>query len=467
MNIVNNVRKKVNFNALEIVQLLSNTAFYFTWGMLILTPVSDGIYRGSFTIFLALVNFIFSFVLFRNSKIDRNLLYLLIGLVLTFVSLAAPIQLEGNHITLFWALECVLVLWLAHKSGIGFLRDVSMLLVGLMMISLGMDWNNLYFNDSSLPDQHRFPIFNQGFITSLVAVLGILAYTYLIRRDHLSRKILGVDVQEYSKLLPATIVIMTYLGIFLELNYQFKIHFATTHILLIGCYNYLFVAGLIYLVRERSGLVKILVITCSVLLIVCYLPLYNAQTISIRNAYLLQNDVALGSFLLHYVLSALFILNIYLISKFFLSQLEELHLKTGFQWFAILAILCLLSAELDHLIVLNLFDGKKSFAELLNTNHKAGFDILWGVVSFVLIFLGMKWKSKNIRIASLTLFAVTLLKLFLFDISGLSEGGKIAAFISLGVLLLVMSFMYQKLKTLLLVDDANSESPLNENNQND
>jgi hypothetical protein len=36
-----------------------------------------------------------------------------------------------------------------------------------------------------------------------------------------------------------------------------------------------------------------------------------------------------------------------------------------------------------------------------------------------------------------------------FDIQEMSEGGKIAAFISLGVLLLIISFMYQKLKKLL------------------
>jgi uncharacterized membrane protein len=47
---------------------------------------------------------------------------------------------------------------------------------------------------------------------------------------------------------------------------------------------------------------------------------------------------------------------------------------------------------------------------------------------------------------------VTLIKLFLIDIKGISEGGKIAAFISLGVLLLIVSFMYQRLKKLLLAD---------------
>jgi uncharacterized membrane protein len=52
------------------------------------------------------------------------------------------------------------------------------------------------------------------------------------------------------------------------------------------------------------------------------------------------------------------------------------------------------------------------------------------------------------------LFTLVLIKLFVFDIRGVSEGGKIAAFISLGVLLLVVSFMYQKLKKIIIDDRA-------------
>jgi uncharacterized membrane protein len=59
----------------------------------------------------------------------------------------------------------------------------------------------------------------------------------------------------------------------------------------------------------------------------------------------------------------------------------------------------------------------------------------------------------------MVLFLVTLLKLFIVDIKGISEGGKIAAFISLGILLLIISFMYQRLKKLLLTDDTTPQEP--------
>jgi len=55
-----------------------------------------------------------------------------------------------------------------------------------------------------------------------------------------------------------------------------------------------------------------------------------------------------------------------------------------------------------------------------------------------------------LRIISLGVFAITLGKLFLYDIRNVPPGGKIAAFILLGVLLLTVSFMYQRLKAMLI-----------------
>ena len=51
---------------------------------------------------------------------------------------------------------------------------------------------------------------------------------------------------------------------------------------------------------------------------------------------------------------------------------------------------------------------------------------------------------------SLALLAITLVKLFTYDISNASEAGKIIAFIILGLVLLIISFMYQKIKALLI-----------------
>jgi uncharacterized membrane protein len=73
------------------------------------------------------------------------------------------------------------------------------------------------------------------------------------------------------------------------------------------------------------------------------------------------------------------------------------------------------------------------------------------------MIIGLRRKNRDLRIIALSLFTITLAKLFIYDIRGISEGGKIAAFISLGVLLLVISFMYQNLKKLILADDSTKQ----------
>ena len=77
--------------------------------------------------------------------------------------------------------------------------------------------------------------------------------------------------------------------------------------------------------------------------------------------------------------------------------------------------------------------------------------------SFLLMWYGMRTRQRTVRIIALSLFGLTLLKLFIYDLSGISEGGKVAAFICLGIILLVVSFMYNKLKVLLKEDGGSDD----------
>ena len=65
---------------------------------------------------------------------------------------------------------------------------------------------------------------------------------------------------------------------------------------------------------------------------------------------------------------------------------------------------------------------------------------------------------KSIRIIALALLGITIAKLFVYDINNISETGKIIAFILLGILILIISFVYQKIKVLVIDDDKPSEN---------
>ena len=56
----------------------------------------------------------------------------------------------------------------------------------------------------------------------------------------------------------------------------------------------------------------------------------------------------------------------------------------------------------------------------------------------------MKQKSGAVRYAGLGLLLITLAKLFLHDLSNLSQLYRIGAFIGVALILIVASFLYQR-----------------------
>ncbi|RZL57792.1 MAG: DUF2339 domain-containing protein, partial [Pedobacter sp.] len=89
--------------------------------------------------------------------------------------------------------------------------------------------------------------------------------------------------------------------------------------------------------------------------------------------------------------------------------------------------------------------------------YKLGLSILWGIYSLFLISMGLAKNKKHLRIGAMVLFGITLIKLFIYDIAYLSTISKTIVFVSLGILLLIISFLYNKYKHLI-IDDAKAEN---------
>ncbi len=70
--------------------------------------------------------------------------------------------------------------------------------------------------------------------------------------------------------------------------------------------------------------------------------------------------------------------------------------------------------------------------------------LLWTLYASALILAGVKRQSALLRWQALVLFGLAVAKVFLYDISYLDRFYRIVSFLILGVLLLVVSFFYQK-----------------------
>ncbi|MFW2377445.1 MAG: DUF2339 domain-containing protein, partial [Cellulophaga baltica] len=64
--------------------------------------------------------------------------------------------------------------------------------------------------------------------------------------------------------------------------------------------------------------------------------------------------------------------------------------------------------------------------------------------SLFMVVIGIWKRKKHIRVSGIALFGATLVKLFFYDIADLDTISKTIVFVSLGLLLLLISFLYNK-----------------------
>lgn len=471
MNIINNVKEKRPFGAIELSILISNTFIFYGVGMQLLKAYHPE-WQGIFSVALAGFNFICAFLLYKRFKADTRLVYLMIGLTLTFITLAAPVQLKGNYITLFWAAEAVVLLWLAQRSGIAVFRFASVLISGLTLISLFMDWSQLYSAGYDL----KLPvIINKACTSGLATVISLFSLAYLAGKEKESVRYLGMVYTPltYKKVVvPAAIGVLYLTGLF-ETMYQFNYYldYFASQVIVFGAYHLVFFALLTFIshFRKTNETNGVLLIINSInlfvfVLLFSLLPIedlkYNVFTM---NALYGIPGSQIG-FVAHYLsLIASVYLGIWLFKQIKASGKAKVH--TVYISLVAVGLLVVSSGELLLHVLKFSVNGLTSIGESVSvaeenvssvSRHvvKIGFPILWGLLAFVYLFTGMKKRFKPLRVAALILLGVTLLKLFLFDINTTSQAGKIIAFICLGVLLLIISFMYQKIKALIKDDEA-------------
>ena len=487
-SVAGNLRNGGQLSVEEYFIITINTFFYFGFGISVLN-IWNPDFRGLFTIALALYNLLYAMFLYRKFGIDKNAIYLLLGLTLTFVTIAIPIQFRGNYITLFWAAEAVVLFWLAQKSKIDGFKLGAIIVQILMFISLIMDWNQKYLiSEKTLPI-----VFNPIFITGLVAIASLVATYFILKKEKEIQEIFNFSFNPiiYSKIIQILAVLLSYfVGIF-EVNYQSNqwIENTVSAQSFSVLFHYVFSTILIIILLKKYSNSKLIALFLAGVNIVVYVLLFYklpSNEIVENISRTIHNQFA---FYFHYIVFACVIYYIVLIAQEILSKSEIKILQSKYAvWILAFCGVYILSNEL---IVHGLYINRDSIstAEILKNFGvknlkqlseydisyfaedklreikiqiiKIGYPILWGVISFALLILGIKKNWKQIRIIALSLLGITIIKLFAYDINNASETGKIIAFILLGVLILIISFVYQKIKKLVVDEPKKIENEEN------
>jgi hypothetical protein len=345
----------------------------------------------------------------------------MLGLVLTFVSITIPIQLEGTYITLFWASEMVLLLWLYVKSKVRIYEWFAILLVGLTFISFLMD----VVNDGMWYSSSATIFFNSDFATALFVGLASLAFAWLMSRYRevfaASRYLNYTPWNAIMYLVGAAVIYYTFMTEFTryldgarEIAVMQLFHAGATFIL---CYVF----------RKRFPISQYAMV---------YLPAIGLNVAQHLLSWDIDGTVPM---LLKWVAVGFVIANLYEVARRYYHAMGQ---QIGFTTYLnVLAVLLWVSTVHSFLYQLGVDD------------FNAGFSIALSIAGLVQMSLGMRLHQKVLRMISLVVFGIVLLKLVFVDLWAMPTIGKIIVFIILGIILLVLSFLYQRLKDVLFKND--------------
>ncbi len=457
--------KKEKFEFGDIIVLLTNSFIFYGIGYYMLNDTDDNRHLlGLFTLCTAVIHFLVAVLIYRQKLADRNLFFLVAGLFLIFITIAVPVQLDGNWVTLLWTGEAAVLFWIGRTKGVPMYERLSFPLMALAFLSLMSDWVSLYeVYESHIITTAVTPFININFLTS---VLFIGAF-YFITQINSDEKYKTEIYKMLDFILPTILLVVLYFAVRMEISFYFQQLYSSSvkeitspgddyshniwnedlnnfRVTWIINYSLLFFAVLFYLKRKMFSNITVrwILLSLGIIVLISFLTLGLYILSELREDYL---NNTLSEYYQHsgfnitvryisMIFAGLFLFSLHRFIATFSESPSYPKLKIFYELILSMTIIWIATSEL-----LNWMDIMKS-----TQSYKLILSILWGVCSLILVILGIWKDKKHLRIAAIVLFAATLLKLFFYDILELSTISKTIVFVVLGILLLVISFLYNK-----------------------
>lgn len=369
--------------------------------------------------FIAAVNLAIHLYLRFRVEGQDTLRNLMLGLAVTFASMGIPILFSAANVLMVWAAESVLLLWLFTKEKNRIYELASAVLLLLTLGALA------YYRttDTFIHDTGDSLFFNGAFfVTTFVSI----AY-YVVAVIMQFNKELFSDTKRLIAYTPCNAIAYA-LGfsiLFLAFrdNFHFHLEQPISEYASLLTANIMLLGGALIL-RKRFEI--------SENKLAYEISLYLA---GILFAMTVWNYTAPEGLLLRWLMALVTIAYMAYCMRGQLlvtSNQRNLHIE-----YSIISTLMWLTLTRLLLITFN------------EVNFSTAFSLSLGIAAFILMCIGMRYHSKEIRIVSLAEFGIVIGKLILNDVWAMPALGKIIVFISLGALLLILSFLYQKLKDAL------------------
>lgn len=369
--------------------------------------------------FIAAVNLAIHLYLRFRVEGQDTLRNLMLGLAVTFASMGIPILFSAANVLMVWAAESVLLLWLFTKEKNRIYELASAVLLLLTLGALA------YYRttDTFIHDTGDSLFFNGAFfVTTFVSI----AY-YVVAVIMQFNKELFSDTKRLIAYTPcnALAYALGFSILFLAFrdNFHFHLEQPISEYASLLTANIMLLGGALILhkrfeISENKLAYEISLYLAGILFAMTVWNYTDPEGLLLRWLMALVT-IAYMAYCMHGQLLVT-------------SNQRNLHTE-----YSIISTLMWLTLTRLLLITFN------------EVNFSTAFSLSLGIAAFILMCIGMRYHSKEIRIVSLAEFGIIIGKLILNDVWAMPSLGKIIVFISLGAILLILSFLYQKLKDAL------------------
>lgn len=311
----------------DVILVLSNGIAYFLGLFNILQPFVGSL-PGLLPISLGCIYIAYSYSALTRCREDRALILSYVGLAVLFATIAIPIQLKHNWVSISWAIEALVLIWLGFGLRYPDIRGIGL---GIGILSLVKVLLIDYSYSPYVYASNQF-IFNERMFTYLAIVFFIFIAAWMYKKNK-------NDIMPGEKAVSTCLVLLANFVLLVQFSVEAKTYFA-------------------------------------------HLASVSAQA---------QPAVVMG--------------------------------RHSGQW-------TIFSAEYGKLF----------------SARELSLSLLWVIYAFLIVAVGMIRKFRALRLMGLVLFGVSISKIFLLDLSQLDRAYRIVSFITLGVVLIIASFFYQKYK---------------------
>ena len=353
-----------------------------------------------------------------------------------FLTVMVTTQVDGVWVTITWAVEAVALMWLSFRLGIYELRLFSLGVFATMAVRLlAFDTPDALSTGSTDSLSIYLPAY-------LVSIGATYLAAYLLRRYK-------DDLQEWETMwVPAFIAAGS---LFLTVMVPTQVDGVWTTV------TWAIEAVALMWLSFRLGIYELRLFSLGVFATMAVRLLAFDTPVDLEDFRLILNlrMVAFGSGILALYLASYLTIR----GRNALQEWEKVDLFRALPVGASFLTLWVSSAEVINAVDSGIVDVTGQTADSVKSQ---GLSLLWGVYASVVLVLGFVRGWRQVRVAGLGLLAVPILKLFLIDTFELERGYRVAAFLSLGGLLLVSGFLYQRYSGVIKGFLFEEEKPLSQ-----